>query len=45
MEHADSDHKRCFRSVVTSLEVASVLGVFTPPSLPWLNRDLLLQIR
>lgn len=33
MEHADSDHKRCFRLVATSAEVASVLGAFTPPSL------------
>lgn len=33
MEHTDPDHKRCFRLVVTSAEIASVLGAFTFPSL------------
>lgn len=30
---------------MTSAEVASVLRAFISPSLPWLNRDLLLETR
>lgn len=37
--------QKMLQVVVTSAEIASVLGAFTPPSLPWLNRDLLLEIR